>query len=112
MARFDSFTSIQALSMAKAVSNDANADESRFIVDPAHSVQYQQAYLDKSQRIVNVGNNVSYGQYINTAAFTQAVADGQRTAEGEFLVVEALAALVVIGLVYTGVRPRLAEYRD
>ncbi len=208
MARFDSFTSIQALSMAKAVSNDANADESRFIVDPAHSARYQQAYLDESQRIVNVGNNVTYGQYllllnadiaayqrdnsdirfggflgqefrnitfpgerqvavnalltfrvyetddrvlramtktnlakaigydinvapndsdgafnayanalqsdinINTAAFTQAVADGQRNAGGEFLVVEALAALVVIGLVYTGVRPRLAEYRD
>ncbi len=208
VARLDSFTSIQALSMAKAVSNDANADESRFIVDPAHAAQYQQAYLGKSQQIVNVGNNVTYARYlpllnadiaayqrdnsdirfggflgqefrnvtfpgerqaavnslltfrvyetddrvlramtktnlaraigydinvapndsdgafnayasalqsdinINTAAFTQAVADGQRNAGGGFLAVEALAALAVISLVYVGVRPRLAEYRD
>jgi hypothetical protein len=208
VARLDAFTSIQALSMAKAVSNDANADESRFIVDPAHAAQYQQGYLGKSQQIVNVGNNVTYAQYlplldadiaayqrnnsdirfggflgqefrnitfpgerqaavnslltfrvyetddrilramtktnlpqaigydinvapndsdgafnayanalqsdinINTAAFTQAVADGQSNAGGRFLAVEALAALAVISLVYVGVRPRLAEYRD
>jgi hypothetical protein len=208
VARLDSFTSIQALSMAKAVSNDANADESRFIVDPAHSAQYQQAYLEKSQQIVNVGSNVTYAQYlpllnadiaayqrnnsdirfggflgqefrnitfpgerkvavnslltfrvyetddrilraltktnlaqaigydinvapddsdgafnayanalqsdinINTAAFNQAVADGQSDAGGGFLAVEALAALAVITLVYVGIRPRLAEYRD
>ena len=207
VARFDSFTSIQALSMAKAVSNDANADESRFIVDPAHAAQYQQAYLGKSQQIVNVGNNVTYAQYlpllnadiaayqrnnsdirfggflgqefrnitfpgerqaavnsllafrvyetddrilramtktnlaqaigydinvapndsdgafnafasalqsdidINSAAFTRAVADGQGDAAGGFLAVEALAALVIISLVYAGVRARLAEYR-
>jgi hypothetical protein len=207
VARFDSFSSIQALSMAKAVSNDANADESRFIVDPIHTAQYQQAYLDKSQQIVNVGNNVTYAQYlpllnadiaayqrnnsdirfggflgqefrnitfpgerqaavnslltfrvyetddrilramtntnlaqavgydmnvapndsdgafnayanalqsdinINSAAFTQAVADGQSNAEGGSLAVEALSALVIISLVYVGVRSRLAEYR-
>jgi hypothetical protein len=207
VARFDSFTSIQALSMAKAVSNDANADESRFIVDPVHTAQYQQAYLDKSQEIANVGSNVSYAQYlplldadvaaylrnnsdirfggflgqefrnitfpgerqaatkallafrvyetddrtlramtktnlaqavgydmnvspddsdgafnayinalqsdinINLAAFAQAVSDGQGGANGGFLIVETLAALLIIGLVYAGVRPRLAEYR-
>jgi hypothetical protein len=64
VARFDAFGSIQALSMAKAVSNDANADESRFIVDPAHATEYRQAYLDKSQQIVNVGRDVSYAQYL------------------------------------------------
>lgn len=64
VARFDSFVSIQALSMAKAISNDANADESRFIVDPAHAARYRQAYLDKSQQIVNVGRNVSYARYL------------------------------------------------
>ena len=207
VARFDSFTSIQALSMAKAVSNDANADESRFIVDPVHALQYQQAYLGKSQQIVNVGSNVTYAKYlpllnadiaayqrnnsdirfggflgqefrnitfpgerqaavnsllsfrvyetddrilrattktnlaqaigydinvapddsdgafnayasalqsdinINTAAFAQAVADGQSDAGGGFLAVEALAALLIISLVYVGVRSRLAEYR-
>ena len=207
VARFDSFTSIQALSMAKAVSNDANADESRFIVDPVRAAQYQQAYLDKSQEIVNVGNNITYAEYlpllnadiaayqrnnsdirfggflgqefrnitfpgerqvavnallafrvyetddrilramtktnlaqaigydinvapddsdgafnafanalqsdinINSAAFTQAVADGQGNVGGGFLAVAALAALVIASLVYVSVRPRLAEYR-
>ena len=207
VARFDAFTSVQALSMAKAVSNDADADESRFIVDPVHAAQYQQAYLEKSQQIVNVGVNITYAQYlpllyadiaayqrnnsdirfggflgqefrnitfpgerrvavnalltfrvyetddrvlramtkanlaqavgydlgvspsdsdgafnayasalqadidINTAAFTRAVADGRSGAADGFVAVEALSALVIIGLVYAGVRARLAEYR-
>jgi hypothetical protein len=64
VARYDSFSSIQALSMAYAVSNDANADESRFLVDPAHASQYRQAYLNKSQEIVNVGKNVDYARYL------------------------------------------------
>jgi len=208
VARFDAFTSVQALSMAKAVSNDANADESRFIVDPVRAARYQQAYLGKSQQIVNVGTSVTYASYlpllnadiaayqrnnsdirfggflgqefrnitfpgerqaavsallafrayetddrilramtkanlaqaigydinvspddsdgafnayasalqsdinINTSAFTQAVADGAGNSGDGFLAVEAVLALVLIGLVYVGVRPRLAEYRD
>jgi len=194
--------------MAKAVSNDANADESRFIVDPVRAARYQQAYLGKSQQIVNVGTSVTYASYlpllnadiaayqrnnsdirfggflgqefrnitfpgerqaavsallafrayetddrilramtkanlaqaigydinvspddsdgafnayasalqsdinINTSAFTQAVADGAGNSGDGFLAVEAVLALVLIGLVYVGVRPRLAEYRD
>jgi hypothetical protein len=55
VAKQDAFDSIQALSLARAVSYDANADESRYLVDPGRAVQYQQAFLAKSQQIANVG---------------------------------------------------------
>jgi hypothetical protein len=52
----DAFGSIQALTLARAVSYDANADESRYLVDPGRAAQYQQSFLAKSQQVVNVGN--------------------------------------------------------
>ena len=55
VAKQDAFDSIQALSLARAVSYDANADESRYLVDPGRAAQYQQAFLGKSQQIANVG---------------------------------------------------------
>ena len=55
VAKQDAFDSIGALTLARAVSYDANADESRYLVDPGRAAQYQQAFLTKSQRIVNVG---------------------------------------------------------
>jgi hypothetical protein len=62
VAKQDAFDSIQALSLARAISYDANADESRYLVDPARAAQYQQAFLGKSQQIANVGP-VSYSGY-------------------------------------------------
>ncbi len=55
VAKRDAFDSVQALTLARAVSYDANADESRYLVDPGRAAQYQQAFLTKSQQIVNVG---------------------------------------------------------
>jgi hypothetical protein len=55
VAKQDAFDSIQALTLARAVSYDANADESRYLVDPGRAAQHQQAFLTKSQQIVNVG---------------------------------------------------------
>jgi len=55
VAKQDAFDSIQALTLARAVSYDANADESRYLVDPGRAAQYQQSFLAKSQQIVNVG---------------------------------------------------------
>ena len=62
VAKQDAFGSIQALSLARAVSYDANADESRYLVDPGRAAQYEQAFLSKSQQIVDVGP-VSYAGY-------------------------------------------------
>jgi hypothetical protein len=55
VAKQDAFDSVQALTLARAIGYDANADESRYLVDPGRAAQYQQAFLAKSQRIVNVG---------------------------------------------------------
>ena len=55
VAKQDAFDSIQALSLARAIGYDANADESRYLVDPGRAAQYQQAFLSKSQQIANVG---------------------------------------------------------
>lgn len=54
VAKRDAFDSILALSQARAVSYDANADESRFLVDPDRAMSYQVAYLAKSQRLVEL----------------------------------------------------------
>jgi hypothetical protein len=55
VAKQDAFDSIQALTLARAVSYDANADESRYLIDPGRAAQYQQSFLAKSQQIANVG---------------------------------------------------------
>jgi hypothetical protein len=56
VAKQDAFDSILALTQARAVSYDANADESRYLVDPGRAAQYQQAFLAKSQQLAGVGN--------------------------------------------------------
>ena len=54
VAKKDAFDSVLALTQARAVSYDANADESRYLVDPDRAGQYQQAFLDKSQQLVTL----------------------------------------------------------
>lgn len=56
VAKQDAFDSILALTRARAVSYDANADETRYLVDPARAGQYQDSFLGKSQRLADVGN--------------------------------------------------------
>lgn len=56
VAKQDAFDSILVLTQARAVSYDANADETRFLVDPGRGAAYQDAFLHKSQELANVGN--------------------------------------------------------
>jgi hypothetical protein len=56
VAKQDAFDSILALTQARAVSYNGNADESRYLVDPARAAQYQQSFLAKSQQLADVGN--------------------------------------------------------
>jgi hypothetical protein len=52
VAKANAFDSIAALSQARAVGYDANADESRYLVDPGRAARYEQSFVDKSQSLV------------------------------------------------------------
>lgn len=54
VAKKDAFDSILALDQARALSYDANADESRYLVDPQRAAQYQRAFLDKTLQLVDL----------------------------------------------------------
>jgi len=54
VAKADAFDSIIALSQARAISDDGNADESRYLVDPARAGQYQQAFEARSQQLARL----------------------------------------------------------
>jgi len=56
LAKVEAFDSIQALTQAEATSFDANADESRYLVDPPYAAQYQSDFLTLSQDVASVGN--------------------------------------------------------
>ena len=51
VARHDAFDSVVALSRARAIAYDANADESRYLLDPQRREQYAAAFLAKSQQL-------------------------------------------------------------
>jgi hypothetical protein len=61
-AKQDGFDSVLALSRARAISNSAHADESRYLLDPGRADTYEQVYLDKSEAILYVpaGNLDTY----------------------------------------------------
>ncbi|MFE3029052.1 hypothetical protein [Nocardia tengchongensis] len=54
IAKEDAFDSLLALRQARALGYDGNADESRYLLDPAHAAGYQQSFFDKSQRLARV----------------------------------------------------------
>jgi lipopolysaccharide export LptBFGC system permease protein LptF len=54
VAKKDAFDSILVLDQARAVSYDANADESRYLVDPSRSAKYEQAFLAKTTQLVDL----------------------------------------------------------
>ena len=52
----DAFDSVLALGQARAISYDANADESRYLLDPARAGQYESAFAVKSRQLADVGD--------------------------------------------------------
>jgi hypothetical protein len=54
VAKVEAFNSILPLDQARAVSYDANADESRYLVDPALAAQYQQSFFTKTLELVDL----------------------------------------------------------
>ena len=61
VAKQDAFDSILALSQARAISYDANADESRYLVDPGRAAVYQQAFETESQRLARLDTPGIFG---------------------------------------------------
>ncbi|MFF4353729.1 hypothetical protein [Streptomyces sp. NPDC001530] len=53
-ARRDAFDSVVALSRARAIAYDANADESRWLLDPERRYQYGPSFLAKSQKLYGI----------------------------------------------------------
>lgn len=51
LARHDAFDSVVALSRARAIAYEANADESRYLLDPQRRDRYADSFLAKSQRL-------------------------------------------------------------
>ena len=68
-AKKDAFDSILALDSARAVSYDANADESRYLVDPQRADQYEKAFLTKTLQLVNLrgATLATFDQRLDTA---------------------------------------------
>jgi hypothetical protein len=62
-AKKDAYDSVAALSGAKATSTGANADETRVISDPARGQQYADAFLAKSQALVDLGPGTTLDNY-------------------------------------------------
>jgi hypothetical protein len=54
VARRDSFDSVIALSRSKAIGYDANADESRYLLDPDRRPAYEFSFLEKTQQLYGI----------------------------------------------------------
>ncbi|WP_329564891.1 hypothetical protein [Kitasatospora sp. NBC_01266] len=76
-AKANAYDSVIALSRAKAVAYDSNADESRWLSDPSRADTYQQSFFDKTQQIVKL-DNTTLGTY--NAALDKAIAAHQASA--------------------------------
>jgi CHASE3 domain sensor protein len=66
-AKDDGFDSVLSLSRARAISNNASADETRYLLQPNLADTYEQVYLDKSQEILYVpaGNLAEYDRQLD-----------------------------------------------
>ncbi|WP_280714395.1 hypothetical protein [Kitasatospora sp. MAP5-34] len=53
-AKRSAYDSVIAITRARAVAYDMNADESRYLTDPARAVAYEQSFFDKTQAITRV----------------------------------------------------------
>ncbi|WP_067482303.1 hypothetical protein [Actinomadura hibisca] len=102
-AKEDGFDSILALSRARAIGNSANADQTRYLLDPGRSDTYEQVFLTKSQSVMylRAGNLAAYNQalqgvpsgqggpkylgFLGTEAARAQAGPGQRQALGRVL---------------------------
>ncbi|MFH8386512.1 hypothetical protein ACH4E7_37235 [Kitasatospora sp. NPDC018058] len=79
VAKSNSFDSVIALSRARAVAYDLNADESRYLTDPSRAAVYEQGFLDKTQSFARV-DGATLASYNDKLA---ALADRHRADHGQ-----------------------------
>ncbi|SOB88624.1 hypothetical protein [Streptomyces sp. 1331.2] len=79
VAKSNSFDSVIALSRARAVAYDLNADESRYLTDPARAAAYEQSFLDKTQSLARI-DGATLATYNDRLA---ALADKHRADTGQ-----------------------------
>jgi hypothetical protein len=76
-ARRDAFDSVVALSRARAIAYDANADESRYLLDPERREQYARSFLAKSQQLYGL-QGATLSTYDSRLASTWQAYQGDR----------------------------------
>lgn len=60
-AEHGGFDQVVSLSQARAAIRETAADESRYLVDPAHAASYQQAFQDRSQEVLSLpGTDIAH----------------------------------------------------
>ncbi|MFB7676022.1 hypothetical protein ACFC26_31915 [Kitasatospora purpeofusca] len=74
VAKSNAYDSVIALGRARAVAYDLNADESRYLTDPARAAAYEQSFFDKTRSFARV-DGATLGSYNNGLA---ALADRHR----------------------------------
>ncbi|MFE2724157.1 hypothetical protein [Kitasatospora sp. NPDC059327] len=86
VAKSDSYDSVIALGRARAVAYDLNADESRYLTDPARAAAYEQSFFDKTQSFARVDGATLPTYNAGLAALADAHrADHARVPFGGFL---------------------------
>jgi hypothetical protein len=85
-ARRDAFDSVVALSRARAIAYDANADESRYLLDPERRGRYEESFLTKSQQLYGIegATLVTYDSGLATTWQAYRADHGDLRFSGEF----------------------------
>ncbi|WP_406209178.1 hypothetical protein OH807_38255 [Kitasatospora sp. NBC_01560] len=68
VVKSNSYDSVIALGRARAVAYDLNADESRYLTDPARAAAYEQSFFDKTQAFARVDGATLSGYNAKLAA--------------------------------------------
>jgi hypothetical protein len=76
VAKKDAFDSVVALDTGRSIAYDANADESRYLIDPERAAQYQAAFLAKSLEITKLPTPVTI--YTFDATLAPEIADAEK----------------------------------
>ena len=68
LAREDAFTSVHALWQARALAFEANADESRYLLDPQQAAGYEHDFLRQTDKLAHIPLGTPPSQIITAAA--------------------------------------------